>query len=74
MNNTCRSARAARALAVYLPSPLPANEVDQHDERQTALIDLLSDLRHYAASTRLDFSTAIAMSKTHFIADTRSES
>jgi hypothetical protein len=54
--------RAGRSLGQYLPTlPLPTDE-----DLQDGLVDLLTDLRHYAALKGLDFDEAVRTSLAHF--------
>lgn len=56
-DNAQRIDRAGEALSQYF------------DDDETALIDLLSDLLHWSASTGEDFDKALRMARMHFEAE-----
>jgi hypothetical protein len=61
IENATRADRAAQVMAEYA-------KLHGDDDAQTLLIDLLSDLRHYAARTEgVTFATATNTSRMHFV-------
>lgn len=58
-NNRDRADFARRAMEAYTAAK-------GGDEPQSELVDLLSDLRHYAAEEGLDFESALGTSEMHF--------
>ena len=61
INNTDRVLNAAQALQTYRKLAPYANAADNQD----LLVDLLTDLRHWAASQKLDFEQAQRVSEFH---------
>jgi len=58
--NKKRAARAKKALSAYFGCPLPACE------REFAVIDILTDLRHFCASSGLDFDNLDRIASGHY--------
>lgn len=59
--NKKRTVRAHKALAGYYEKDIPKNK----ECRQTAVVDLLSDLRHYCERHRLDYEIADRYAQNH---------
>lgn len=69
-DNETRRARARQILEQH--SDLPGADFD--GDEQTTLVDLLTDLMHYAARREgMDFARAALMAEIHFNAETDEE-
>ena len=71
--NTCNASRYDRANAAVEnyntsthPDAEPPYNLAFDDERQIALTDLLTDLRHWASQGGCDFDRSVELSLTHF--------
>ena len=63
-NNETRTARADNTLVFYVHEQL--NETYNPDSKDENLVDLLTDLMHFAASDNIDFSASVRMATNHF--------
>jgi len=66
-NNETRTARADNTLAFYVREQL--GETYNPDSKDENLVDLLTDLMHFAASDNIDFELCFRMAKTNFEAE-----
>ena len=66
-NNAIRADRGGQSLEEY--ASRTGYEWDDIGDRETALVDLLSDLHHAADEYDLDFEKAAEMAETHYNAE-----
>ena len=66
-NNETRVIRADNAMEFYVRQQL--NEIYNPASKDENLIDLITDLMHFAASDNIDFSASVRMATNHFEAE-----
>jgi hypothetical protein len=64
-NTQKRIAAAESALKAHSRYQSESGELERHCPEEV-LIDLLTDLRHFAVSREVDFDAALRISQTHF--------
>ncbi len=67
IGNRFRSSAALKALENYCPVNEDANEESPLLHHEESLVDLLTDLRHLAASYGFDFDRAVETSHQHYL-------
>ena len=70
-NNAARIARADNSMTFYVRSQL--GETYHPDSKDENLIDLLTDLMHFAASDDIDFESSLRMANANFEAEQNEE-
>ena len=63
-SNESRAARAENTLAFYVRKQL--GETYNPDSKDENLVDLLTDLMHFATSDGIDFEASVRMAINHF--------
>ncbi len=66
-SNETRAGRADNTLAFYVREQL--GETYNPDSKDENLVDLLTDLMHFADSDKIDFDLSLKMAKTNFEAE-----
>ena len=70
-NNAARITRADNSMAFYVRSQL--GETYNPDSKDENLIDLLTDLMHFATADDIDFDSNLRMAKANFDAEQNEE-
>lgn len=63
-SNDSRASQGKEALDAYI-----ALHPDNYDDKETPLIDMLSDLMHFAYQDGINFEVALALAEGHFDAE-----